>query len=257
MRRGNGTLYDVNAQAWFDEVSWASADLLQKQAVSDFIAALKDSGAWDVWDRLWLIANKDLTAGMTCLKSLVAMAPVNAPTFTQWRGVNGNGSSSYVNTNFVPATDGVNYILDDACGIVDVVNNTQESNRLTFSAEEGAARFSISANNGGSFFGNINNPSSPGISASLPNANGALFLLQRNGASAIAAYRDNSLLNSATTTSANSPNIPVFLGARNAGGTSGFSINQFAMLGFGASLDNGQRSALQAARNSLKLAIGW
>jgi hypothetical protein len=42
------------------------------------------------------------------------MTAVNSPTWTANQGFTGNGTSSYIDTNFNPATQGVNYTLNDA-----------------------------------------------------------------------------------------------------------------------------------------------
>jgi hypothetical protein len=88
---------------------------LQNQLVVD----LKAAGVWSKLDTFAVFAtdgNSDFA--LIDWIRLTQYTAVNSPTFTTNGGFNGNGTSSYIDTNFNPATSGVNYTLNDASRIM-------------------------------------------------------------------------------------------------------------------------------------------
>ena len=89
----------------------ASQQLLQEQLIID----LKSAGVWSKLDTFAVFAtdgNSDFA--LIDWKRLSQYTAVNSPTFTSNGGFTGNGTSAYIDTNFNPATSGVNYTLNDA-----------------------------------------------------------------------------------------------------------------------------------------------
>ena len=91
----------------------ASQQTIQNTLVTD----LKAAGVWDKLDVFYVFA----TDGDSNFATLNWKAPsshqvtkVNSPTFTADSGFAGDGSSSYLNTNYNPANSGTNYTLNDA-----------------------------------------------------------------------------------------------------------------------------------------------
>jgi hypothetical protein len=84
---------------------------LQNQLVVD----LKDGGIWSKLDTFAVFAT-DGSSDFALIdwKRLSQYTAVNSPTFTTNVGFKGNGTSSYVDTNFNPSTSGVNYTLNNA-----------------------------------------------------------------------------------------------------------------------------------------------
>lgn len=82
------------------------------------LLALKAAGIWDKLDAFWVPAN-DGSSNFATLNwkspSTSQMTLVNSPQWITREGFKGNGSTSYVNTNFTSTTQGVNYVLDNAC----------------------------------------------------------------------------------------------------------------------------------------------
>ena len=112
--------FDTDYQAVLDRASSlgytapsASQQTLQNTLVTD----LKTAGVWDKLDVFYVFA----TDGDSDYATLNWKAPssfqatkVSSPTFTANQGFKGDGSSAYINTNFTPSTDGVNYQLEEA-----------------------------------------------------------------------------------------------------------------------------------------------
>jgi hypothetical protein len=89
----------------------ASQQILQNQLVLD----LKAGGIWSKLDTFGVFAT-DGSSDFALIdwKRLSQYTAVNSPTFTANQGFQGNGTSSYINTNFNPATQGVNFANDNA-----------------------------------------------------------------------------------------------------------------------------------------------
>jgi hypothetical protein len=138
----------------------ASQQVLQNQLVVD----LKAAGVWSKLDTFAVFATDgDSDFALIDWIRLTDYTAVNSPTFTTNEGFQGNGTSSYINTNYNPSTSGVNYTLNDACfGGVKNINtansgyfsgcsvsgrnlmrgNSSVNNRIN----QGSNTFSISAN---------------------------------------------------------------------------------------------------------------
>lgn len=98
----------------------ASQQLLQNQLVVD----LKAGGVWNKLDTLGVLAtdgNSDFA--LIDWIRLTQYTAINSPTFSANGGFTGNGTSSYIDTNFNPATQGVNYTLNNASRFYWVDNN--------------------------------------------------------------------------------------------------------------------------------------
>ena len=89
-----------------------------QQALQDaLVGDLKDAGVWSNLDLFYVFA----TDGDSDFASINWKDPnnyeiteVNSPTFTSNQGFEGDGNSSYLNTNFVASTDSVKYTDADA-----------------------------------------------------------------------------------------------------------------------------------------------
>jgi hypothetical protein len=111
--------FDPDYQAVLDYASTLSGvtlpeysqQLLQNQLVID----LKDGGIWNKLDTFGVFAtNGNDIFALVDWKRLTTYTPVSSPTFTINEGFQGNGTSSYIDTNFNPVIDGVNHTLDNA-----------------------------------------------------------------------------------------------------------------------------------------------
>ena len=87
----------------------------------------------DEFDRLWIHGlNNDVAARTSFVNpSSTIITAVNSPTFTANQGYQGNGSTSYLNTNYNPSTQGVKYTLSNASGFAYIGNNVIET-RVAF-----------------------------------------------------------------------------------------------------------------------------
>jgi hypothetical protein len=80
------------------------------------VISLKSAGIWTKLDILYLFATNNSNMATLNFKapSSHQVTLVNSPSFTVSQGFKGNASTSYLNTNFNPATSGVQYTLNNA-----------------------------------------------------------------------------------------------------------------------------------------------
>ena len=128
--RSGGGGYDDATQALLDEATtdgYTAASGSVLTALDTFITTLKSDGVWALLDAIWLPAtNGDSDFATYNLKDpdSYQLTKVNSPTFTSLQGFSTDGSSSYLNTNFNPSTNGVNLSLNAASiGVYMRINN--------------------------------------------------------------------------------------------------------------------------------------
>lgn len=92
-------------------------DDTRKELIDTYIGALKTAGIFADLDLLYLLAAHDVQAARLNVISPATFTLANVgagPGFTQDRGFTGNGSSTALNTQFTPSTDGTNFLQDDS-----------------------------------------------------------------------------------------------------------------------------------------------
>ena len=112
-----GIPYDADYQAILDYATTNNYTLPsdeQKLLQNQLLIDLKDAGVWDKLDTFANFAtNGSSQFALIDWKRLIQYQAVSNPTFTTNEGFTGNGTSSYIDTNFIPSTNGVNYKLND------------------------------------------------------------------------------------------------------------------------------------------------
>lgn len=89
----------------------------QQAKQNTFLVTLKTIGVWNKLDVLYVFAQNGGSAFATINwknPSANQSTLINAPTFVNNGGFQGNGTSSYIDTNFNPATQGVQYTQNNA-----------------------------------------------------------------------------------------------------------------------------------------------
>jgi len=130
----------------------------QNQLVVD----LKAGGVWNKLDVLYIFANdggSDFATLNWKSPALYQATLVNSPSFTANQGFVGNGTSSYINANFNPSTDGINYTLDNAsisaylfsAGVTPIAGSSVGDNRLSIGSSAGQYRLNSGSGLNSSF----------------------------------------------------------------------------------------------------------
>lgn len=106
------------------------------QHIADFIDGLVTDGIYSKIDEMWLFAMNTEGNALKGMKGYKNCIAVNNPTFTAYKGFTGNGSSSYLNTNFNLRNDGISFTQNSAS--FGLYNRTQMSTASTTRAEGGS-----------------------------------------------------------------------------------------------------------------------
>jgi hypothetical protein len=86
-----------------------------KDLINKTIKDLKSEEIWGLLDCLYFFNLHDQQAStLNWIKNSHNVTAVNSPTWTQYTGFTGGGSSRYLNGNFTPS-QGVNFKMEDAC----------------------------------------------------------------------------------------------------------------------------------------------
>lgn len=98
-----GSAFDPLATSLFSHMS-VQPDYVRKDLINDRFRAGKVKSFWPKLDALWVHAAHDPQAGrLNWLGDIYNCIPVNNPVFTADRGYMGDGSSSYLDTQFNPS----------------------------------------------------------------------------------------------------------------------------------------------------------
>jgi hypothetical protein len=237
-------------------------DAARQQLISDHIVQLKADGVWALLDTYYVMAAHHEQASRLNWKSPGDFTlTVNGDmTFTTDRGWQGDGSTGYLDTGWIPATHGVNYTLIDASfGVysrTNIQNNgidmgirfsidTDETNLSTWPLTDSQSRYRIS----------ISRVSGKQVIWTDTNSIG-FRVARRSSASAMQAIVNGSQVAQNTSSAASQlNNLSFFISARNEGGTAGdHTPRQYASAFTGAAMSEAQHAALYAAQQNGYLA---
>ena len=105
--------FEAETEAWWNRLS-NPPSIAWKIAVNSFIKDLKTYLIWNKLDVLQLYAFENAAdALLNIVKDVHNGTAYNSPTFTAKQGYKGDGSSAYINLNYNPSTDAINFALND------------------------------------------------------------------------------------------------------------------------------------------------
>lgn len=234
--------FSAEYQAVLDRATvlgYAKPSSAQQTKQNQLVVDLKALGIWNLLDVFYVFA----TDGSSDFATLNWKAPtlhqitkVNSPVFTSNQGFAYNGTTNYLNSAFAPATQGVNYTLNNASMFVHVrVAPTTDVARVECGALLTSPVQAAQINVVNRFFtGN----SDFGTAIPITDATG-LFSWGRTTANNIASYRNGVAIDTQTTPSVAIPSGNILTGARMDNDTvpNIFTNSQHSMFGMGASLD--------------------
>lgn len=144
------------------------------------------------------------------------LVEVGTLTYVTNVGFRSDGLTGYLDTNFVPSTDGVNYTLNNAMiSFYSGVN--EQNNNNTFGATDGSSIISASVRSTGDQTGYRINHFASTINTS-GNSSGC-FEWKRTDSNAVSSYRNVTLLGTGTNNSISLPSVKIFILAINSSGT--------------------------------------
>jgi hypothetical protein len=217
------------------------------------VLSLKAGGIWNKLDVLYIFAND----GGQDFGTLNWKAPTlnqatlnNSPTFTTNQGFNGNGTSSYINTNYTPSSVGNNYQLNDCSfgywAFSGLQTGGSRVNLGTRNSSVSGLTYPVGVSEN-SLFINSNNISNVTLTSS---SNLGLRHFNRVSSSGSRYYNSTGLVGSNTNISSDISNFPFFISALNSANSASFyTTTRFSIMFSGASLAN-ENTALNNAFNT-------
>lgn len=245
--------FDADYQAILDRstaLGYTAPSASQQTLQNTLVTDLKTAGVWDKLDVFYVFA----TDGDSDFATLNWKAPsshqvtkVNSPTFTADSGFTGNGSSSYLNTNYDPSTSGTNYTLNDAS--ISIWSNTFVLNNFLTGVE--SSTFNCIRMSSTSTNQRINMGSSSAFTprVNLSDSSKKLRQFNRTSSTNMTAFQDTtSTTHTANSTGIESQNQLILRSAPF------YSSTEVAFFGMGASLVS-ENADFYSALNTYKSAL--
>lgn len=229
--RGVVPTYDAAAAAVFAAMT-SNPGGVRKSLINTYIVALKAANVWTSLDVLYLLAAHDVQAARINWKNpgTFTLTDVTAqPAFVANQGFTSNGTTSHLDTNYTPSTQGVAYVQDAASlwmwSRTDITENSQDIGTATAPTAFIAPRFGVNIN------GRLNDATS--VAVANPDTLG-MFGISRADANVRKFWKNGVQLG--TDSAAVSTGVPATTQriCRANGGT--YSTKQLAMAAWGDSL---------------------
>jgi len=204
-------------------------------AVNTLIRQLKIDGNWALLDRFWVFATEQQQNARVSLVNPTStnITEVNTPTWTKNSGYTGNGTSSYLNTNFNAFSQGINYTLNNSCfGIyaTSVVNSNGANGSYIASASTAIALY-LNESNITYSYSNCDTD----IFVATPSPSPGLYSQQRTSSTANALFFNGNSIVSGSAAVTVIPNVPNYLFAFNQSGVAGsYCANSYGLSFFGS-----------------------
>lgn len=244
----NNAIIDRETIAWLQQVdksgyprpSWRYITCL-----NTLIVNLKQAGIWQLLDRFWVFATEHRGHARISIvnPTAAALTEVNSPSWTRYHGYQSDGVSSYLNTNYNPVTQGVNFTM-----------NNHKASFYVRSVEQQPVTFDFGSSDGTNLLGGIADDDFQGINqAQIYDCNGSstsayfantpatgLYSFYRTTNTSLGVYQRgiNLTLNtgSGSTTAIVIPSLSLYISCINSTGTSAtnFASRQYGLFSFGS-----------------------
>lgn len=252
------TYTNTEAQTFEDNADTTGWDDDLRGDIDQLFSDLKSGqvNSTNVLAELDMLYLHDLPNSADALRCLIdptrTATAVNSPTFTANQGFTGNGSTSYINTNYAP-TDGTNWALNSASMGAWVRTAASAGTRGLIASSDSNAYAYLASDNNQIEFANLNSISATWLTASFPTG---LLAVNRSGASAQQVYADGVSRNSNTLSSGSfvSSRDLYVLCINSNGSASSFSDAQVSASFAGGSLTANQHADLYDALNRYRTA---
>lgn len=238
---GSGSAYSSEYQAVLDRATALGYTLptsAQKTKHDTMVRLLKSDGTWAKLDALYIFLNdgsKEFGTLNWISPSSNQASIVASMTWTSNVGFTSNGTSTYLNLNFNPATNGVQFTKNSSCFFAQYGNNLSGVNVLDGSLSGSDGIFMRPRSATDACVARLNDAAN--LSVASTNSTG-LFSILRTASNARQIYRNGATLGSGDAqASSNVPSLNVFLGCYNSGGTPTFTLGQvlqYNSAGFGS-----------------------
>lgn len=245
----NGLDHDALGYIGVIRANGATVTTTQQNAINDFIVAEKDAGRWNGHKRIYLPIWGSASANATCMKTCTSGTFINSPTHGAGF-VQGNGSTSYFNTNSSVGDFGW---TDATCllGALIYENSTADATIGGFAdASHRAIITRFSGNLGGNHpvSGIFLNSGVPTGICAISATSTAMRRLHRRATSGFTTPAENATTSTATLTSTR---LVSFMARNTAGTISGHSNAKFGSFFGGLGLNTSDVSSFTANLKTL------
>lgn len=223
------TTYDSEAQALFDRMT-ISPDNTRKSAIDNFFTGIKGdeglSNISDAFDCIWFSAAHDQQASrLNWVKNAHNLTEVNVPSWTVDRGYTELNGTSYLDTNYNPNTQGINYTLNNCSfgtylrvGTIEATSIGMGIMTAGFSGSQIFQRYT-----GNIFYSRVN---SGDLASATSTSSAGSFSAARTISTQHTEYKNGVLVNTAASNSTSVLSLNFYLLATNLDGSaSNFSSN--------------------------------
>lgn len=218
--------YDPVTVAWLARgtaLGYTLPSVSQRTKIDTFIRSLRSGGILPLLDILYLFAidgDSDMATINVITPASFQITKVNTPTFTSNEGFDFNGGTQYLNTNWIPGTDGINYTQNSASVGV-YVNEAISSNRFDLGCSNNADGITngvvLNSRNSGNAIScriNDNTTLEANVTASV-----GFHINQRRASNDKRIWKDGSQRITSAHASTAPPTVKLFFGASNGNGT--------------------------------------
>lgn len=255
---GKSTWIEGEVVTYLNGISTALSDtqiLNLNTVVKDLKIGLGISLLSDFFDTIWIIGGETKeTSYKNLVKDAHHITVTAEPTWTTLEGSKGNGSSQFLNTNYKPSSQGVNYKQNDAAYGIYIRDDVSESKTdLGVISDLGSSTYSairlISRHSGDLFYGRVNMKSSDNRHFSNADSRG-MYIATRNGSAItdVTIYKNKTsptLTSNGATASYAPPDLNVYICAVNELNTAKeFSTKQISIVFFSKSITSTQRDII-------------
>lgn len=218
--------------------------------INNLVVALKAADIWAYLDLLYLTASfSSQSARLNWVSSNYTLTPVGAPTFVADQGYQGDGSTSYCGSGYLPATNGANWSINNASICAWTRTEMQES---APAAGAGTAYVgAVTPRNGSGNAEGLLNRVGATLAATTASSIG-MTLFQRRGASDERIWKNGVQIGSGSGAAGGRPSSEFRICGRS---PSTYSTQQVAFAAAGASLAD-KEPAFYSAINTYMLAVG-
>jgi hypothetical protein len=247
--------FDPAITAWVSAVVAAGGNVsdTQKGYVNNLITCYRSAGVFNTQDREWLLWSENIQQAQTDIINLDTWTAHGTNGFTADAGYTGDGSTSYLDTNFTPSTVGGNFAQNSAA--IDVYDTHQGTGGIPF-GENGGVYILLNLTSSGNVSFELNGATFPG--ASNPGGAVGLWSLFRTDGTTATVYKNGGSFTSGTDNTITLPNQSLFIGAQNDSGTADiFSNDTLAMFGIGGGLTGTQAAAKAQCDNGYATSKGF
>lgn len=234
----------------------------QKLVYDTAIKALEANGTWATCDALYNTAGPDAQAAQrNWIKDAHNLSLSGTPpTFVAKAGYTTNGTTSFLNTNYIPAADKVNVAQDSATLACRITAGTDaaSSSVHVLGVVTGSNGLSIIPRDAsGQVVGRINASANSTFTSVVPGTRLGTFSVSRTGASTLKGYYNGSAVGTGTEASTALPATnAVYAGGRNSSGTlSGPAANTFTAIAIASQWTDQQHADFHAIMAAFETAM--